>query len=47
MKWWKKYWDKVVIGAMVMIFIMMSLKSISDCDGTIVRGVFWFECIKG
>ena len=45
MKWIKNNWDKVIYAAILTTFLIMTFKSISGCDGTIVRGVFWFECI--
>ena len=45
MNWFRQNWDKLILAAIVIAFSCAAIVSISDCDGTIVRGLFWFECI--
>lgn len=32
----------LIVIAVIVSFVVMTVNS---CDGTIVRGLFWFECI--
>ena len=31
----------------LVVLIAILLNTVTSCDGTLVRGLFWFECIKG
>ena len=38
--------EDVIIGGIVLVCVCAYLMwLISDCDGTLVRGLFWFECV--
>lgn len=47
MKWWQQNWDKVILATIIVASLALTYISISECDGTLVRGVFWYECTKG
>lgn len=38
-----------VIGMVIFLVIIAAVivDLVSSCDGTIVRGLFWFECVGG
>ena len=36
----------LTLGALAVVALLtLMLVDIAQCDGTIVRGIFWFECI--
>ena len=41
-----KHWDRILLIAVLILIVVVNVKVIVDCEGTVVRGLYMLECLE-